>query len=114
MCVTAACGRLPPLLIFKAKSGGKIEKELSIDNNILNKKCYIACIDNAWPTELLMKKCYKDIWINYIINDEPFNNEGLGYLILDKASTYFHENILNYNVNYKANIDITYIPSSMT
>ena len=61
-----------------------------------------------------MKKRFKDILIKFILNDGIFNEEGLGYLIIDKSSSHFPEDILNYNNIHKANIDITYIHSRMT
>ncbi len=114
LCVTADDVRLTHLLIFKAKSDGKIEQELNKDKYIVNKKCLISCIYNALPTEKIMTKWCKEIWLIYLINNETFNDDGLVYLMIDKASSHFPEDILNNNNTYKAIIDIAYIPSGMT
>ena len=45
--ILAYGGKLPPLIIFKAKNTGKIYKSLKEDTNVKNMKCFIECNMNA-------------------------------------------------------------------
>ena len=45
--ITADDNNLPPLIIFKAKANGEIEKQLNKDINVTNGKCFINCSDNS-------------------------------------------------------------------
>lgn len=40
--------------MFKAKNGGKIEKELKKDEHVLNKLCFVSCNENSWATDKIM------------------------------------------------------------
>jgi len=82
LCITADGEKLPPFLIFKAKEEGYIEKNLSELNLVKNKKCYIACNLNAWSTEKIILRWYKNIWRKYLESSESLC-EGFEYLIMD-------------------------------
>ena len=110
--ITADGGRLPPYIIFKAKRHGKIEKELQKDIYVKNKKCVIACNDNAWATEDIIIDWVNKIWNPYLIKDNICNEENMGYLIIDQATSHITSNVLNFLKG--PNRDITYIPGGLT
>ena len=111
LCITADGEKLPPFLIFKAKEEGYIEKNLSELNLVKNKKCYIACNLNAWSTEKIILRWYKNIWRKYLESSESLC-EGFGYLIMDKAPSHITEESLAIMKNDK-NL-ISFIPAGLT
>ena len=48
LCIVDNGYKAPLLLIVKGKKGGKKEIELKKNTNVLNKKIYVLCQDNAW------------------------------------------------------------------
>ena len=48
LAVSAFGSKLPPLLIFKGKKGGRIEKKLNQLPIVKNKNIFILCNGNAW------------------------------------------------------------------
>ena len=97
--------KLMPLLIFKGKTGGYIETELSKNKYVLNKKCLISVNQNAWATDTIIKKWFYNIWIKYIKNPENLC-DNTGYLILDRATSHMTPDILD---TFKTNILIDLI-----
>ena len=53
--ITADCTKLPPYIIFMTKEGGKVEKELNKNDNVLKGRYFISCNSNAWCTSKIMK-----------------------------------------------------------
>ena len=111
LCILADGEKLPPLIIFKAKDKGKVFKSLNEDINVKKGLCYIECNSNAWATEDIIEKWLKQIWFKYL-ESPHFLSDGMGYLILDKATSHFTENIIaKYTNDYKF---MTFIPSGLT
>lgn len=109
--ILADGGKLPPLIIFKAKNQWKIYKSLQEDNNVKNGKYYIACNTNAKATEEILHVWFKNIWFNYLESDE-LNIDGMGYIILDRATSHITNNIITqYNNDSKF---MSFIPSGLT
>ena len=110
--ITAAGGKLPPYIIFKAKNKGKIEKLLQTDPNVQLNKCFVACNQNAWSTEDIIKDWYAKVWLKYLSSNELDNDEKKGYLILDKATSHYTNNLISL-FNKGDNI-ISFIPGGLT
>ena len=53
--ITADGTKLPLNIIFMAKEGGKVEKELNKNDILLKGRCFISCNSNAWFTSKIMK-----------------------------------------------------------
>ena len=85
--ITADGGGLPPYIIFKGKRHGKIEKGLEKDINGKNKLCMIGCNDNAWETQDIIIDWFNKIWKPYLIIDNLFNEENMGYLIVNRGTS---------------------------
>ena len=92
--ITADGGKLPPYIIFKGKRNGKIENELKKDINVINKNCFIGCNDNAWATEDIMIDWFNNIWKAYLYNNNDFNEDRMGYLVIDQATSHITPNVL--------------------
>ena len=76
-----------------------------------NKKCFIACNINTWPTEKIILKWYKNVWCKYLESTESLC-EGYGYLKLDKAPSHLTEASLAIMKNDK-NL-LSFIPARLT
>ena len=110
--ITADGGKLAPYLIFKAKSGGRIENELQKDEHVLNKQCYISCNENAWATDKILADWFNKIWFPYLKKENAFNDEVDGLLILDQATSHMTTNIIN--ILKKGFNEVTFIPPGLT
>ena len=104
LCIAADGSKLPPLIIFKRKSGGIIEKNIS-------KKCFVCLNDNAWATDSIINYWFYNVWLKYLKNEENLC-ENVGYLILDKVSSHLTKNVLETFKNNKQ--FISYIPGGLT
>ena len=103
--------KLPPLIIFKGKIGGTIEKELSNNINVKKNNCFICVNENAWATDNIIKVWFYHIWLKYLKNPENLC-DNLGYLILDKATSHITQNILD---TFKSNNQfLSFIPAGLT
>ena len=61
--ISADGDKLKPLIIFKGKTGGLIEKNLSKNLYIIANK-YIICVNqNAWATDSIIKVWFNNIWL---------------------------------------------------
>lgn len=83
--ISADGDKLKPLLIFKGKSGGQIEKALSKQPYVLQNKCVICLNKNAWTTDSIIKVWFYKIWLEYL-KDKDNLYEDLGDLILDRGN----------------------------
>lgn len=77
--------KLLPLIIFKRKTGGRIEKEISNNIYVKANKCFIIVNENPWTTDKIINFRFYHIWLKYLKNSENFC-DNLGYLIFDKAT----------------------------
>ena len=111
LCIAADGSKLPPLIILKGKSGGIIEKNISKNNLVITKKCYVCVNDNAWSTDSIIKHWFYNVWLRYIKIEENLC-ENAGYLILDKASSHLTNNVLEMFKNN--NQFISFIPAGLT
>ena len=76
-----------------------------------NKKYFISCNINAWSTEKIILKWYKNVWREYL----EFSGtlcEGYGYLIIDKSPSHLTEASLAKMKNDK-NL-LSFIPKGLT
>lgn len=100
--------KLPPLLIFKAKRGGKLEKNLSSLSIVKEKKIFIFCQEKAW--------CDNDIFINWIkdfyVPYETLIIKKTCLLILDKAPSHCSDLTLEFMNKHK--IKRVFIPGGLT
>ena len=109
--IVADGDKLPPLIIFKAKDKGKVYNSLKEDINVKKGLCFIECNVNAWAMEEIIQKRFKQIWFKYIESQDLFT-DGMGYLILDKATSHVTEKNISKNTNnYKF---MTFIPPGLT
>ena len=100
--------KLPPVLIFKAKKDGRLEKTLNELELVKQKKIYIYCQENAWSDYDIFKKWIDKIYLDY--QDKVIKNTCL--LILDKAPSHCCSTIIEY-LNNK-NIKRIFIPGGLT
>ena len=70
--IAADWSKLPPLIIFKGKSGGIIEKNISKNLFVLSKKCYICVNDNALATDSIIKFWFYNVWLKYLKNPKIY------------------------------------------
>ena len=78
-------------IIFKGKRNGKIENDLKKDN----KNYFIGCNNNAWATEDIMIDWFNNIWKAYLYNNNDFNEDKIGYQIIDQATSHINPNVLS-------------------
>ena len=64
------------------------------DINVINKRCYVACNENALSTEKIIKVWHVKIWDNYLINSDLINDDNEGFLILYKATSHINKEIV--------------------
>ena len=111
LCIVADGDKLPPLIIFKGKTGGRIEKELSSNKYVKEKKCFICVNENACANDKIIAFWFYHIWLAYLKNPENLC-DNLGYLILDKASSHITQNILD---SFKSNNQyLSFVPAGLT
>lgn len=102
--------KLLPLIIFNVKDK-KVFRSLNEDINVKKGLCFIEFNNNAQATEDIIEKWLKQILFNYL-ESLLLLSDGMGYLILDKETSHFTENIIsNYTNDYKF---MTFIPSGLT
>ena len=82
------------------------------DKYVVSKKCFISCNINAWSTEDIIKKWYKNIWDAYLCYGNLINEENQGFLILDQASSHVTENVIKELSG--VNREIAFIPTGLT
>ena len=98
LCILANGIKLPPLLIFRGKTGGPKEKSLQSNIHCINKKIFIKCQPNAWTDHFLFSYWLNNIWFSannyrYITNT---------ILIMDRATTHFDLSINQLFDKYKS------------
>ena len=69
LCITAEGSNLPPLIIFKGKSGGIIEKNISKIIFVLSKKCFVCLNDNSWATDSIINYWFYNVSLKYLKNE---------------------------------------------
>ena len=57
--ILAECRKLPPLIIFRGKPNGTIEKNLKKNRLVMDKKIFIVCQDNSWVNESIFLYVFK-------------------------------------------------------
>ena len=87
LCIVADGDKLPPVIIFKGKTGGRIEKELSNNKYVKENKWFISVNENAWATNKIINFWLNHIWLAYLKNPENLC-DNIGYLILVKATSH--------------------------
>ena len=92
-CMLAVCAdgtKLPPLLVFKAKPGGSVEREFT--SNDFPKECLYLVQENAWTDERVMTH-----WVDHVLT--PYVKTApkgiVPYLFLDKYSCHTQGRITN-------------------
>ena len=90
--------KLPPLVVFKGKKNGNIEKRLR--KYVLNKKekIFVACQENSWADKEIFFYWLEEIFFNNKIN----SNETKKILIMDRATTHYDENLKNWFKKFKS------------
>ena len=110
LAVSALGSKLPPLLIFKGKNGGRIEKNLNQLPIVKNKNIFILCNENAWCTQETMKYYYENIWDPYVKRHIFCMDNCL--LIYDKAPMHVTDEIRNLYTSGKK--QLIEIPNGLT
>ena len=109
--ISADRDKLKPLIIFKGKSGGLVEKNLSKNSYFLQNKCLICVNQNVWTTDSIIKVWFNKIWLEYLKETDNLC-ENVGYLILDRATSHQIPNIID---KFKTKDKFfTYIPHGLT
>lgn len=72
LCITVDGGKLPPYLIFKAGSDGRIGKDLKKDPNVLNKRCIASCNDNSWATDKIINDWFYKVWFPHLKKENKY------------------------------------------
>ena len=80
--------KLTPLVVFKGKTGGPLEKELQNNLNIKNNLIYAKCQENSWVNNDIFKFWLFNIWFKYTNSQ---TKECL--LIIDRATSHYIENL---------------------
>ena len=102
---------LAPLIIFKDKERGLIGKELSKNKYVLSNNCLIYVNQKKWAMDTIIKELFYKIWIKYIKEEENLC-DNIGYLILDKATSYVTSSALE---TFKNNSQyLSLIPPGLT
>ena len=109
--IAADGSKLKPLIIFKGKIGGHIEKSLLKNKYVLSEKCLVYVNQNAWATDNIISNLFYKIWIKYL-KDEMNLCDGLGFFILDKATSHLTPNILETFKNNNQYLSFT--PAGLT
>ena len=108
--IAADGSKLKPLIIFKRKIGGHIEKSLLKNKYVLSEKCLAYVNQNAWATDNIISNWFYKIWIKYLKDGINLCN-CLGFLILDKATSHLTPNILE---TFKNNNQyLSFIPAGL-
>ena len=81
--------KLPPLLIFRGKTGGPKEKKLQNNIYCINGEVYIKCQDNAWTDNNLFMFWLTNIWFA----PNRYRNINNTLLVFDRATTHFDNSI---------------------
>jgi hypothetical protein len=103
--------KLLPLVIFKGKAGGRIEKELSYIIYVKENKCFISVNEKAWAIDIIINFWLYQIWLKYLKNTENLC-DNLGLLILEKATSHIIQNILG---TFKTNNQfLSFLPVGLT
>ena len=109
--ISADGDKLKPLIIFKGKTGGLIEKNLSKNSYVISNKCVICVNQNAWATDSIIKVWFNNIWLEYLRKAENLC-ENVGYIILDRATSHQTPEILD---TFKTQDKfVTFIPPGLT
>jgi hypothetical protein len=100
--------KLPPLLTFKAKPFGTIEKKLNQIDIVKAGKIFVFCQEKAWCITDIFIKWLKLIFLNYQNNQA----KDTCLLVLDKAPSHVNEKVIQFlNDN---NIKRIFIPGGLT
>ena len=99
--------KLPPLVIFKGVPGKRIEKDLSKNALVKNKKLYALCQPNSWCTSDIFKFWLKEIYIKYQLSTKK-----KCLLIYDQAPSHKNDEIIAYMNNN--NLNYLFIPAGLT
>ena len=79
--------KLPPLLIFRGKTGGPKEKKLQKNIHCIKGEIYIKCQDNAWTDTNIFSYWLNNIWFA----PNNYRNINNTLLVLDRATTHFDD-----------------------
>ena len=77
----------------------------------MKKECYVECNSNAWSNTTIMERWFNNIWNKYLDLKDLFT-DGVGYLIMDKASSHCDNDLIKKFSN--ENKFISFIPSGLT
>lgn len=109
--ISADRDKLKPLIIFKGKSGGLVEKNLPKNSYVLSIKCLICVNQNVWATDSIIKVWFNKIWVEYLKKTDNLW-EIVSYLILDRATSHQTPDIID---KFKTNDKFfTFIPPGLT
>ena len=108
--IVADGSKLPPMNIFKAKDRANIYNKLQKDQHVINGDCFVECNENAWSTKSIISRWFTLIWNKYLDSEDYM--DGMGFLILDKATAHIDEDIIRSQTSdYRF---ISFIPAGLT
>ena len=108
LCISADGQKIPPLLVFKGKKGGRKEEELKKNKYVQLKKIYVLCQNNSWADSDVFL-----FWINNIFfNNTHINNSLKKILIMDRATSHYDETLVD--IFKKYNSYFILIPPGLT
>ncbi len=85
--ISADRDKLKPLIIFKGKSGGLVEKNLPKNSYVLSIKCLICVNQNAWTIDSIIKVWFNKIWLEYLKETDNLC-QNVCYLILVRSASH--------------------------
>ena len=90
LCIFAIGQKAPPMLVFKGVPRGTLEKKLKKLPDVINKKVFALCQNNAWVDSQCFIKWLNIIWFR----SYPFRNTKGSILYFDKATSHMNEQII--------------------
>ena len=81
--------KLPPMLVFKGISGGRVEKRIQKHSLVKDRKIFAYCQPKAWNNEYIMRVWISEVWRKYCY----FKLQKDTMLVMDDASMHKLENV---------------------
>ena len=100
--------KLPPVLVFKGKPFGRVEKRIQKHPLVKSEQIFAYCQKKAWNNETIMKKWIIDVWRKYTYFDLKKNT----MLVLDDASMHKIKEVKEQIESWNTHISL--IPGGLT
>ena len=91
LCIFANGQKAPPMLVFKGVPEGTLENKLKKLPDVINKKIFVLCQNNAWVDSQTFIKWLNIIWFR----SYPFRNIKGSILYFDKAPSHMNDQIID-------------------